>query len=253
MDLPRRAIAKNRRTGLAWFGTSLERLRALQADDCRIIAPAAAPGYTFRFLQTAGAALMLLYLLRVTFELGLPVAALSWLLFYRLYSRGELARDASHKVIRTDLKQIRQATKKSETPPDSVLHAKWMRFGGGFYGVTALWTLVVIETSGILTAIADPSSIEDLFRHGLVGFIVSLIVGQFTTFLQAILWFDWWPGHGGQTVVWIAGAYVGYLAGLNLARHETEFGSRLVAVDWRSQLRSRSSGDEDGSEKGDGE
>ena len=35
---------------------------------------------------------MLSELPRAILEIGLPVAVLSWLLFYRLYSRGELAR-----------------------------------------------------------------------------------------------------------------------------------------------------------------
>ena len=42
---------------------------------------------------------MLSELLYAIVELGLPVAALSWLLFYRLYSRGVLARDADRKAI----------------------------------------------------------------------------------------------------------------------------------------------------------
>lgn len=75
-------------------------------------------------------------------ELGLPVAALSWLLFYRLYSRGELARDADHKSIGAGLKSIRKTEKESRLTSDSMLHAKWMKFGGGFYGVAAAWTLI---------------------------------------------------------------------------------------------------------------
>lgn len=188
---------------------------------------------------------MLPDLLRAAFELGLPVAGLSWLLFYRLYSRGELARDADHKAIRSNLKLIRGATKKSETPPDSVLHAKWMKFGGGFYGVGALWTLIVVETSGIVATVAHPSSIEDMFRGGPVDFVVNLIVSQFTTFLQALIWITWWPSTGGHAFVWIAVAYGGYIAGLNLARHETAIGSRLVGLDWRAHLRAWLHGDKD--------
>lgn len=189
---------------------------------------------------------MLSYFLRAVVELGLPVAALSWILFYRLYSRGELARDADHKTIRSDLKQIRQAHKKSKTSShsilnasvDTMLHAKWMKFGGGFYGVAALWTLIVMEAGGIASTIVHPSSLENMFRDGVIGFVVQLLVNQFTTFVQALLWFSWWPGPGKGLFGWAAVAYVGYLAGLNIARHETELGNRLLGLDWRAQVRS---------------
>jgi hypothetical protein len=181
---------------------------------------------------------MLLYFLRATVELGLPVAALSWLLFYRLYHRGELARDADRKAIRESLKLIRSEAKKSKTPSDSVLHAKWMRFGGGFYGVAALWTLVVMEASGIIGAIADPSSLEGMFHGGLVEFGVNLLVNQLTSFVQALVWFSWWSGEEHHVFGWIAVAYIGYIVGLNLARHETVLGRRLVGLDRRGRLRS---------------
>ena len=181
---------------------------------------------------------MLDHLLRAVVQLGLPVAALSWLLFYRLYHRGELARDADRKAIRSSLKQIRVESKKSKTPADSALHAKWMKFGGGFYGVAALWTLIVIESSGIVGVIVQPSSVEDMFRGGLVDFIVNLFVSQLTTFIQAAVWFNWWSGRQHDVFVWIVVAYAGYLAGLNLARRETAFANRLVGLDWRGRLRS---------------
>ncbi len=190
--------------------------------------------------------LILTHLLRAIFELGLPVAALSWLLFYRLYSRGELARDADHKTIQSSLKQVKEATKKSKTHTDNVLHTKWMKFGGGFYGVAALWTLIVIEVGGVVSTLADPSSIKAMFSHGLIEFFVNLLVNQFTTFVQALIWFDWWPGKQHDLVVWIAIAYLGYIAGLNLARRETALGSRVVSWHWRAQLRSWFHRDNDG-------
>lgn len=179
------------------------------------------------------------YLLRAIFELGLPVAALSWLLFYRLYSRGELARDADRKAIQSTLKQVKEASNKSEARANGLLHTKWMKFGGGFYGVAALWTLIVIEVSGVVSTLADPSSsLKAMFSHGLINFIVNLFVNQFTAFIQALIWFDWWPGKKHDLVIWFIVAYLGYLAGLNLARRETTFGSRMASWHWREQLRS---------------
>lgn len=193
---------------------------------------------------------MLHELLSATIQLGLPVAALSWLLFYRLYSRGELARDADRKTISASLKEIRKAEKQSKQPADSVLHAKWMKFGGGFYGVAALWTLLVIEASGAAGVLANPTSLEGMFRGGLGGFIARWITNQVGTLVEAALWFSWWPGKGSSPLVWVIVAYAAYMAGLRLARRESGLGSRIVGLDsparWRSLVAVRKDTDDDG-------
>jgi hypothetical protein len=171
-------------------------------------------------------------------EMGLPVAALSWLLFYRLYSRGELARDADHKTIDASLKAMRKAEKEYKQKSDSMLHAKWMKFGGGFYGVAAAWTLIYIEVSGIVGVILHPSVIEQTFEKGLGDLFGNWISGQVTTFVDAVTWFSWWPGKGHGVMVWFITAYVAYIAGLNLARYETGFGSRVIELDSRARWRS---------------
>lgn len=176
---------------------------------------------------------MLSELPRAILEIGLPVALLSWLLFYRLYSRGELARDADRKAIGASLKSIRKAQKESRAASDSLLHAKWMKFGGGFYGVAAAWTLIYIEASGVIGVIAHPSTVQDMFRNGIGGFIAQQISGQVSTFVDAATWFNWWPGRGHNPIVWFGVAYAAYIAGLELARFETRFGSRAVELDSR--------------------
>lgn len=177
------------------------------------------------------------YLLRAIFELGLPVAGLSWLLFYRLYHRGELARDADRGSIRSRLKQMKKSANKADTAPDPVLQKKWMKFGGGFYGMAALWTLIVVEVSGGVSVIAHPSSIESMVEGGVIHIIIDWLLGQASTFVQAMTWFNWWPGPGESTIVWFLVPMAGYVAGLELARHETAAGTRLTDWNWRSQLR----------------
>lgn len=193
-------------------------------------------------------------LLHAIFELGLPVAALTWLLFYRLYSRGELVRDADHKAIDASLKEIRKTEKESKETSDSLLHAKWMKFGGGFYGVAAAWTLIYIEASGIVGVILHPSVLRDMFRNGIVHLIVQQITGQVTTLIDAAIWFTWWPDKGHGPILWFVVAYVAYMAGLNLARYEIGFGSRVVELDsrarWRSLVPFRKSRDEAVKEEG---
>ena len=171
-------------------------------------------------------------------ELGLPVTALTWLLFYRLYSRGDLARDADHKAIDANIKVMRKTEKESAQASDSLLHTKWMKFGGGFYGVAAAWTFLYIEVSGVVGVVLHPSVIRDTFQKGLGGLIANQISGQVTTLVDAAVWFSWWPGKGHSPVAWFVVAYIAYIAGLNLARYETGFGNRVVELDSRARWRS---------------
>jgi hypothetical protein len=168
-------------------------------------------------------------------EIGLPVAVLSWLLFYRLYSRGEIARDADRKSIGASIKSLRKTQKESKQSSDSLLHAKWMKFGGGFYGVAAAWTLIYIEASGVVGVIAHPSTVPDMFRGGIVDFIVQQISGQISSLVDAAIWFTWWPDRGHNPIVWFGVAYAAYIAGLELARFETRIGSRAVELDSRER------------------
>lgn len=174
-------------------------------------------------------------LLHAILEIGLPVAALSWLLFYRLYIRGELARDANRKSIGASIKSLRKTQKESKQASDSLLHAKWMKFGGGFYGVAAAWTLIYIEASGVIGVILHPSTVPNMFRGGIVDFIVQQISGQIASLVDAAIWFTWWPGRGHDPIVWFGVAYVAYIAGLELARFETRIGSRVVELDSRER------------------
>jgi len=178
---------------------------------------------------------MLSELLYAVVEVGLPVSALTWLLFYRLYSRGELARDADRKAIDAHLKNIRKTEKESDESSDSLLHTKWMKFGGGFYGVAAAWTLIYIEASGVVGVILHPSVVTQMFQKGIVHLITQQISSQITTLVDAAIWFTWWPEKGHGPVMWFAVAYAGYIAGMNLARIETGFGHRVVQLDSRER------------------
>ena len=76
-----------------------------------------------------------------------------------------------------------------------------------------------------------------MFKDGLIGFVVEVLINQFTTFVGAFMWFTYWPDENGGFIVWIAIAYAGYMLGLNLARQEIPAATNLMEVDWRSRLR----------------
>ena len=176
-------------------------------------------------------------------KLGMPMAALSWLMFNWLYGAGQLPRDAGHKAIRDRLAELKKHHKTNKSRSGNYLYKQWLFFGGGFYGLAVLWTLLVLEIRELIGFIAN-FDIPGLFANGIVALIVNFIVSQIGNIVQAFMWFGYWPdGRGGeQIVVWVLVAYAGYLFGIHLAR-ETEslhsLSELVRRVSRRRQLRSK--------------
>lgn len=159
-------------------------------------------------------------------KLGVPVAGLSWLLFQRLYSAGEIDRDGDRAALKAGLKELKKAAKKKgATSAGSplewghyLLRKKWFRFGSGFYGTAALWTFMVVEVADLLSFIRDFPGFANLFENGVIAFLVNLLVGQIQNFVTAIVWFDYWPDESQTLFIWLVAAYLGYRVGRNLAQ-----------------------------------
>ena len=110
--------------------------------------------------------------------LALPVTCLSWLLFHRLYDSGELDRRDNRRALGKSLKAIKKNRKREGAPERDFIHTRWMKFGGGFYGITALWTFVVIEANDITTFVSTFPGLVALFEDGLLNLLVSALVNQ---------------------------------------------------------------------------
>lgn len=147
--------------------------------------------------------------------LGMPVAALSWVIFYRLYGTGVLDRAANDKEIEQSLKDW-----KKEEGPSGFLQSRWMKFGGGFYGVAALWTFFCVEVSDLFGFVTDFPGLDALFAGGIVSFAVDVLINQLSNMLNALIWFTWWGGRDSMVVAAFLVAYGGYFVGSNLARRE---------------------------------
>jgi len=108
----------------------------------------------------------------------------------------------------------------AEAPPAAKknfdwLHSKWMEFGGGFYGVVAFFTYVLVELGEIRDFMVNFS---DLFRGELISMIVRFFVASLQNFVTAIAWPAYWLQriHGDQWL-WVIGAYAGYWLGARAA------------------------------------
>ena len=162
----------------------------------------------------------LLDLLEALIKLGLPMVALSWFIFSWLYGSGEIDRDADRKAISARLKKMKKSFNKDATENPHFIFGKWMKFGGGFYGLAGLWTFAVIEILDFFRFVFYFPGIAQLLEDVIISFVVSFLINQFGNVISAFLWFSYWPAE--SILLWILIAYLGYWTGVELARRNVE-------------------------------
>lgn len=97
------------------------------------------------------------------------------------------------------------------------IQSSWMKFGGGFYGLTALWTFFALEIADFIRLIFDWSAIAALFRSDIVSLVVDFFINQFTNIITSFVWFTYW-GEDSSILLCFIIAYGAYLLGMQLAR-----------------------------------
>ncbi len=173
--------------------------------------------------------------LEASLMMGIPMVVLSWTIFAWLYVGGSLDRNAGRKSVGVEVKKLKKSfNKKKEGGTANYMAEKWLWFGGGFYGLAALWTFAVIELLDIVRLILSPSTILDAFDNGLVSAVIQLAANQLSNLITAFVWFGYWGDDG--ILVWLAVAYAGYWIGVELARRDKELPTREVLRKLRSLL-----------------
>ena len=149
----------------------------------------------------------MLDLLSAIFHLGLPVALITYFVFRRLYLRGDLDHNHNYNAIKASLKEIKQQRrdKNEKGHYEDYLHNKWMQFGGGFYGVAAVWTFIEIEIEDTYHFVVDFPGLDVLLENGVIGLIIGFFVNQITNFIQALVWFAYWIDQPERSfIAWFA-------------------------------------------------
>jgi hypothetical protein len=174
-----------------------------------------------------GLAAMIGTIMIAAFKAGLPVALASYALTW-----WALRNDYLDSVVDIDEleKQIKQQSKdkKNRKQADPV-HNKWLKFGGGFYGVVAMLTYIVVELGEIRDFFLQFEGIGAFFSGISISLLIDLIIDSFMNFVVAIAWPWYWMGDiaGPHIWVWFLVAYGGYWAGTRLAlHHHAESGDR---------------------------
>ena len=155
----------------------------------------------------------------LVFTLGLPLTVFSWYLHDHLFRSGELERSLDRREINQQVKNIRAQHKKDKTQHEHFLANRWMRFGGGFYGLTALYTFGIIELTDMIQFLWTFPGFAELFKDGFLALLLSALGNQIQNFVSAMIWFSYW-GDGDVVITCVIIAYLGYYTGMFSARHE---------------------------------
>ena len=127
-------------------------------------------------------------------------------------------------------KKKTRAEKKEESRKLHPLQRKWAKFGGGFYGIVAFFTYIVVEVLEIITMIKNFGGFFDFLKQLNFNVIVQMFVQALMNFITAMAWPAYWIKRidTDQVWIWFVMAYAGYWAGLKLAQALLERRSQVV-------------------------
>jgi hypothetical protein len=180
---------------------------------------------------------MILELLRALLLAGLPVGVASFFLFTWALRRRAPGAVTSLRAVARDLKREskeRAKLKKERRGVSAVLaegahlsrdaqldliQNKWLKFGGGFYGVVGLLTYAVVELGDLWNFAIQFESIWVLIARFGPDTLINLLVDALRNFVVAIAWPGYWLSSIDSQYVWLwfVAAYAGYWAGARLA------------------------------------
>ena len=167
--------------------------------------------------------------MKVLMQGALPIAALSYLLFHWSIKSGRLTKTGDHKAHRAQLKALKKTTKEKKTKTGNPVHNKWLKFGGGFYGVVALWTFAVVEMTEVFQFFMNFTSVTEMAMNISPNLVIGFFINSLMNFITAIAWPAYWLDEfdSGLILLWLIAAYAGYAIGRNIARRQGHAGKEV--------------------------
>ena len=162
---------------------------------------------------------MLIDLINAFFVAGLPMFILSFTLVSWALHGGQLAGETV-KQLQGGILSLSKAHKDKDNShkADPALR-HWFRFGGGFYGLVALYTWLLIEADDLLGFFGGLANIAINLNPGaLLGLLIELFVESLVNFVVAIAWPSYWLNDWSSPWLLLAAAYAGYWLGIKGAR-----------------------------------
>lgn len=154
--------------------------------------------------------------------LGAPLMVLTLAMVYWALHRGIVATTEGVDALSKEINAFGKARKKQQKKPVmNPLHHKWFEFGGGFYGLTALYTYLLVEFGEVVDFIASVPGVLWRFDLGAaISLLVNFFINALMNFITAITWPVFWmrEGDSGRFWLWLLVAWASYWVGLRLAQ-----------------------------------
>lgn len=157
----------------------------------------------------------------------LSFALISWVL-HRGRLQGETVRELQGNI---EALRLAQKDKNTRVKIDPATH-RWFRFGGGFYGLVALYTWLVVEWGEVLSFLGGLGDIIlNLDPGALIGLLIKFFIESIMNFVVAISWPAYWLREAHDPWLLFLAAYAGYWLGLQAAQRASHDAGFSVAID----------------------
>jgi hypothetical protein len=170
---------------------------------------------------------MFIEVMRAIFFSAIPVSLVSYFMISRAILSKRLGQFSDNKSLQSAMKDMskkHKEDKKSKTDMKGSSHLivnKWLYFGGGFYGLMAFMTYVVIEVREIIGFVSNLIHLNwsQLWSSMSIDLLVDLLVQAIMNLVDAFVWFRYWPNEIDMRNgwYWLIAAYLGYLLGARIA------------------------------------
>jgi hypothetical protein len=127
------------------------------------------------------------------------------------------------KAFSKNLKVEKKANKAKGNKTKAKQHpilSKWSSFGGGFYGIVAFFTYIVVEVREVIEVIINFGGFIGFLKQLDIGLIVDMFINAIMNFITAIVWPVYWLERieSAHVWIWFVVAYLGYRTGLRTAQ-----------------------------------
>lgn len=158
--------------------------------------------------------------IRAVVLVGVPICLFTVALVWWGMRGGYFPETDDGQSIKSQIKAMGKKKRSKDSHPQSLLQKKWAKFGGGFYGITAFFTYLVIEAKELIDMIMNFGGFISFLKQLDLGVIIGFLVESLTNFIAAMVWPVYWMKRidSDQTWLWFVVAYAAYWLGIRLAQ-----------------------------------
>lgn len=148
---------------------------------------------------------------------GLPFFLFTIVILFWVVKKGQkLPKEKSGKLeeeaLNSMLDDASLSRQKDDDKKNDILTAKWLKFGGGFYGMASFLTFLVAEAKDITSLFDKVFSIELSIDNLISEVIIKFFIESIMNIVQAFTWPVYWMSRSEGYSFWmlLIAAYLGY-------------------------------------------